>query len=304
MKAYDSPFAAIGDTRDTREVEAQVGKIIHTFLPDHDLARVAAAFRLLDSALEGGLPGYQKLKTLYHNRNHINEVVLCAARMLHGLHLAGQRLDGDHIDAALIGALMHDIGYLMRDGEACGTGAQFTDTHVLRGVEFVRTHLADLPPRVMEATVKVILLTDHRKHPDSVKFDNAQQQRAAFATATADLTGQMANREYLERLLFLYFEFEEAQMGNFVDIHDLLERTTKFYAESKVRLDTDLGGLGTHLALHFKACQGAERNYYAEAIDRNIEYLARLVDIEPERRLEFLKRGGVVEKVLEMTGEG
>jgi hypothetical protein len=62
--------------------------------------------------------------------------------------------------------------------------------------------------------------------------------------------------------------------------------------------------LGTHLALHFKACQGAERNYYAEAIDRNIEYLARLVDIEPERRLDFLKRGGVVEKVQAMTGEG
>jgi hypothetical protein len=56
--------------------------------------------------------------------------------------------------------------------------------------------------------------------------------------------------------------------------------------------------------LHFKACQGAERNYYAEAIDRNIEYLARLVDIEPERRLDFLKRGGVVEKVQAMTGEG
>jgi hypothetical protein len=64
---------------------------------------------------------------------------------------------------------------------------------------------------VLEATTKVIMLTDHRKHPDWVTFDNLQQQRAAYATATADLIGQMANREYLERVLFLYYEFEEAQ---------------------------------------------------------------------------------------------
>lgn len=304
MTAHDSPFAALGNTCDTGEVEAQVVRIIHAFSPGHDLARVTGAFDLVDRALDGELPGYQKLKTLYHNRNHINEVVLCTARILHGLHLAGQGLDADHIDAALIGALMHDIGYLMSDGEARGTGAQFTDTHVLRGVEFVRTHLADLPPRVLEATAKIILLTDHRTHPDGIKFDDAQQQRAAFATATADMTGQMANREYLERLLLLYFEFEEARMGDFVDIHDLLERTTDFYAKSKVRLEKDLDGLGKHLALHFKACQGSERNFYAESIDRNIEYLARLVHMEPERRLDFLKRGGVVEKVLALKGEG
>jgi hypothetical protein len=111
---YDSPFAALGDTRDTQEIEARVGDIVHSFAPGHDLSRVAGTFHLLDCAFDGGLPGYQKLKTLYHNRSHANEVVLCAARMLHGLHLAGQGLDADHIDAALIGALMHDVGYLMR----------------------------------------------------------------------------------------------------------------------------------------------------------------------------------------------
>ena len=47
------------------------------------------AFDLLDRAFDGKLRGYQNLKTLYHNRSHTNEVVLCTARMLHGLHLAG-----------------------------------------------------------------------------------------------------------------------------------------------------------------------------------------------------------------------
>lgn len=299
---YDSPFAALGNIRDTGEVEAQVGDVVRAFAPDHDLTRVGGGFSLLDRAFNGDLPGYQKLKTLYHNRSHTNEVVLCTARMLHGLHLAGQGLDGNHIDAALIGALMHDVGYLMKNEEASGTGAQFTDSHVLRGVEFTRTHLADLPPVVLESTAKVILLTDHRKHPDSVKFDNPQQRRAAYATATADLIGQMANREYLERLLLLYFEFEEARMGDFVDIHDLLERTTFFYRATKDRLDQDLNGLATHLMRHFSQQQGVDRNFYTESIDRNLDYLERVVQIDRQRRLDFLKRGGVVEKVLELNG--
>jgi hypothetical protein len=299
---YDSPFAALGNTRDTGEVEAQVGEIVRSFSPGHDLKRVTDTFSLLNRAIEGELPGYQKLRTLYHNRSHTNEVVLCAARMLHGLHLAGQGLDADHIDAALMGALMHDIGYLMKDEESSGTGAQFTDTHVLRGVEFARTHLVDLPSDLLDITTKVIMLTDHRQHPDWVKFDNPQQQRAAYATATADLIGQMANREYLERLLFLYLEFEEARIGGFVDVHDLLEKTTSFYRMTKARLDQDLNGFSTHLMRYFGQQQGADRNFYTESIDRNLDYLERLVKMERQRRLDFLKRGGVVDKVRAMKG--
>ncbi|MCX7150613.1 MAG: HD domain-containing protein [Rhodocyclales bacterium] len=301
---YGDPFAALGNTRDTGEVEAQVGEIVRAFAPGHDLTRIADTFSLLDRAIDGNLPGYQKLKTLYHNRTHTNEVVLCAARMLHGLHLAGQGLDGDHIDAALMGALLHDVGYLMNDEEASGTGAQFTDSHVLRGVEFARRHLPALPPDVLDTTIKVILLTDHRKPPDWVKFDNLQQQRAAYATATADLIGQMANREYLERLLFLYFEFQEAQLGGFADIHDLLEKTTAFYRMTKARLDQDLNGLSIHLIQHFSQQQGADRNFYAESIDRNLDYLQHVVKVERQRRLDCFKRGGVVEEVLAIKDGG
>lgn len=300
---YDSPFAAIGNTRDTEEVEAKVGAIVHSFAPGHDLSPITSAFGLLDRAFEGKLPGYQKLKTLYHNRSHANEVVLCAARMLHGLHLAGQGLDSVHIDAALIGALMHDIGYLMKDEETGGTGAQFTAIHVPRGVEFARAHLVDLPPDVLHATTKVILLTDHRQPPGSVTFDNPQQQLAACATSTADLVGQMANREYLERLLLLYFEFEEAQMGDFTDVHDLLERTTTFYRFTKGQLDHELNGLFVHLNRHFSKEEGRDRNFYTESIERNLAYLEQLVKMRRDRRLSCLKRGGVVEKVLEMKGD-
>jgi hypothetical protein len=54
---------------------------------------------------------------------------------------------------------------------------------------------------------------------------------------------------------------------------------------------------------HFGQQQGAERNFYAESIERNLDYLERVVKMERQRRLDFLKRGGVVEQVLALKGE-
>lgn len=305
----DNPAAALGNINDAEEVEAQVGQIVHRFAPGHDLARIGETFALLRGAFRGELAGYAELKTRYHDSEHTNEVVLCAARMLHGMHLAGRGLDADHIDAALIGALMHDFGYLMRDDEATNsssTGAQFTAVHVARGVDFVRDQLPgliDLPDTIRDATIKVIQLTDHGQHPDWVKFDNPQQQLAACATASADLVGQMANRQYLERLVFLYFEFREARIPGFGDIHDLMEKTTDFYSVTRTRIDRDLQGLVMYLRQHFAQAQGTERNFYMESIDRNLHYLNTLIHESRAKRLEKLKRGGIVEQALEQMRE-
>ncbi len=302
--SIDRPSAALGNVTDTEEVEAQVLETVKRFAPEHDLSQIENTFTLLRTAFAGEMPGYQPLKTLYHNNSHTNEVVLCSARMLHGLAQAGRGLDSEHIDAALVGALMHDIGYLMTNEEANGTGAQFTTTHVNRGVEFAKKHLVGISPSTLAAAVKVIQVTDHRQHPDWVQFDNPQQQLAAYATATADLIGQMANREYIERLLFLYFEFEEAKLGGFTDIHDLLEKTISFYRLTKNRLDHDLTGLSIYLPQHFAQTVGEERNFYAESISRNLAFLGDLMKESRQTRFERLKRGGIVDRVLDMGRQG
>ncbi len=114
----------------------------------------------------------------------------------------------------------------------------------------------------------------------------------------------MANREYLERVLFLYYEFEEAQLGGFADIHDLLEKTTAFYNLTRGRLDGDLKGLSVHLARHFGQQTGHERNYYQESIDRNLFYLNSVVRTERKQRFEKLRRGHVVEQLLALKRAG
>jgi hypothetical protein len=300
----DSPSQEIGNSGDFEEVRAEVRRIVGAIAPDHDPAAIEHAFALVEAGCRGALPGYAALQTPYHDRSHTLEVVLCAARLLHAVHLGGRPVDPLAIDASLIGALLHDSGYLMTTGEAAaglGSGAQFTLTHVARGVVFAETQLADaLPLDLLAATGKVILATDHRPHAVMPLYDNPAEQLAAYVTATADLIGQMANREYLERLLLLFFEFREAGVDAFADVHDMLEKTDTFYQLMNVRLERDLGGLAPQLARHFEQARGTQRNYYLESVERNLDYLDKLVRESRERRLGRLKRGGIVERALDL----
>lgn len=297
----DIPSLEIGNSRDFGEIREQVDRLVRVIDPGHDMTYIDHAFSLAEVASQGLLLGFTSLRTPYHDQGHMLEVVLCSARLLHGLHLAGKTIDRLTIDACIVGALMHDSGYLMHNDEAGGTGAQFTLTHVVRGVVFAETQLIGvLPPDLLRAVSKVILTTDHRPVAVMPEYDNPSQRMAAWVTATADLIGQMANREYLERLLLLYFEFREAGITFFTDIHDLLEKTGSFYQLMNGRLQNELGNLTSFLTPHFDQARGVRRNFYAESVDRNLDYLASLVKEERARRLDRLKRGGIVEHAIHL----
>ena len=297
----DSPALEIGNSRDFGEIREQVHHLVRAIAPGHDMTYIDTAFGLIEAGCGGRVAGYTSLLTPYHDQGHMLEVVLCSARLLHGLHLGGQMLDTLAIDSCIVGALLHDSGYLMHHEEAEGTGAQFTDTHVVRGVVFTEIQLGHLlSPELLSATGKVILTTDHRPVAIMPDFDNPSVRLAASVTATADLVGQMANREYLERLLLLYFEFKEAGISFFTDIHDLLEKTDGFYKMMAARLQNELGGLAPHLTKHFDQARGVRRNYYLESVDRNLDYLGTLVRQDRARRFDRLKRGGIVDHAVQM----
>lgn len=295
------PSLEIGNSRNFGEVRDQVHRIVCSIRPSHDMGSIDHTFALAEVAAQGLLLGYSGLLTPYHDQGHMLEVVLCSARLLHGAHLAGRRVDALTIDACLIGALLHDSGYLMSQSELSGTGAQFTRVHVLRGVVFAETFLSGiLPPDLMRATDKVILATDHRPTAILPDFENPAQQLAAQITATADLIAQMANREYLERLFLLFFEFKEAGIKVFSDIHDLLEKTGGFYAYMHRRLQGELGDLSPLLVRHFDQARGDPRNYYTDSVARNLDYLSQLLKEEGERRLDYLRRGHIVDQAIDL----
>jgi len=283
---------------DPKIVWGKAVDIIKLISPAYDLAIVQTSFDDIVRMFRGKYPGYCPIKTLYHNLHHTMDVFLCAIRLMHGVHLSGIKLTDNELTKVMMAALMHDIGYAQRVGEDTGTGAQYTLTHVGRGIKFMKRYVIekDFPPDLADPLEFIIRCTDPAENIPDMDFPDERTHMLGQIVSSADLTGQMADRTYLEKLLFLYLEFEEAHFGNYQSIHDMLSKTQDFYKKIHHKLDVDLGGLYTKLAVHFKDRYGVERNFYLESIEKNITYLATITKQNEEMHLAMLKRGGIVEK--------
>ena len=292
---------------DPDEVWAKATAIVARINPAHDLSCARTAFDDVMRLFRGEYPGYCAIKTLYHDQSHTLDVFLCAVRLAHGVHISGYPLTDDEISRIMIAALMHDIGYAQRHGEDTGTGAQHTRDHVQRGVEFMRRYLGERHlPSVWAASLEPMMLsTDHMGEFGKISFPDARVRRLGQIVATADLVGQMSDRTYLEKLLFLYLEFKEAHLGNYQGTLDLLRKTRNFYEITREkRLDGELECLYKKLAFHFDDWFGTERNYYLESLERNMDYLSQATRLDEAGCLAMLKRGGIVERAQDMAVPG
>ena len=236
---------------------------------------------------------------MYHDLPHTLSVFLCAVRLAHGVHTSGTPLADDEITRIMLAALMHDIGYAQLHGEDTGTGAQYTRDHVRRGVEFMQNHLVKWHfPLAWAASLEPMMLsTDHMGEFQKINFPDERARLLGQIVATADLVGQMSDRTYLEKLLFLYMEFKEAHLGNYQSMLDLLRKTKVFYEVTRQKkLDGELEGLYTKLTFHFKDYFGVERNYYLESLEKNMDYLSHVTQLDEAEFLSMFKRGGIVEK--------
>jgi hypothetical protein len=291
------------DNDDPQVVWAKTTEIIGRMSPAYDFSLFRSAYADILRLFRGDYPGYGPIRTLYHDLPHTLEVLLCGVRLMHGVHVSGVRLSDDEITLILIAILMHDVGYAQRKGEESGTGAQYTQTHVQRGVEFMRQYFTDrgLPPAVPVAVTAMILGTEHNRPFAQICFTDERSRMLGRIVATADITGQMADRIYLEKLLFLYLEFKEAQIGSYQSMYDLLRQTNHFYQTIREKLDGALGGIYRKLEHHFQDTMGVGNNYYLEAIEKNMAYLAQVVAHDEAELHTMLKRNGVAERSRNLT---
>ncbi|MEJ1959655.1 MAG: HD domain-containing protein [Nitrosomonadales bacterium] len=280
------------------EVWAKAASVAKRINPDFDPVLAKSVFDDVVRMFRGDYPGYCSIKTLYHNLPHTLDVFLCAMRLLHGVHVMGTRITDDEINMVVIATLMHDIGYAQEIGEDTGTGAQFTESHVRRGVEFMRHYVAErnFPSGYADTLEPIILTTDPALAFSELVFPSERARLLGKVVGTADLTGQMADRTYLEKLLFLYLEFKEAHYGHFQSVNDMLRQTEKFYNNTRKKLDDELDGMYAQLTFHFMDTLGVENNFYLESIEKNIGYLSKVVALNEEDYFTMLKRGGIVEQ--------
>jgi hypothetical protein len=281
------------------QVWANASELIRDMSPQYDFSRLIRIFSDVADMFYGDYSGYQKVLTPYHDLRHTMDVTMCALRLMHGMYVAGEPLSDDDITIVACSALTHDIGYAKELGDEEGTGAKYTKTHVNRGIQFMRGYIEEKhwPAEWMPLIESSLLCTNPALVFSEIEFADDHARKLGVLVGTADLVGQMADRSYLEKLLFLYFEFKEADMGDFKSTSDLLRRTNEFYQITRKKLDNEFECTYRFLDAHFRNWFGVNHNYYMDSIEKNIAYLQKVIQgFDEGDYLKNLKRRGIVEK--------
>ncbi len=281
------------DTRIPHEVEEQVSRIHRAMYPTADPTFVGLAFDWAAQCFNGRYADYQAIDARYHDFEHTLQGTLCLARLLHGWHEAesGPAPGGTgpipchRFELALLAILFHDSGYLKKRSDAVGTGAKYTYTHVARSAEFAATFLAGkgYSTRDIAAVRNMISCTGIHADLSSIPFQDGLERQLGCALATADLLGQMAAHDYVDKLPTLFQEFAEAAayrpgaggpLRTYQNADELLRNTRSFWNEYvRPKIDRDFGGVHRYLSSPYP--DGP--NPYLQRIEQNLRRLDGMI---------------------------
>jgi hypothetical protein len=282
----------------TAAVTAAVRELFAVGWPGESFDRVAIAFEEFERLFAGRMPGYHGVDTVYHDRQHSLDMTLAMARLLLGYEgsvEAHQRFGAERAVMALVTSLFHDAGYIREfDDRQHRNGAEFTLYHVTRSARFLARFL---PSIGMESWVpistRIVHFTGYEIQLSEIQLADGRDRKLGHLLGTADLIAQMADRCYLEKCRDrLYPEFVlggiAAAQGDDGALHvryssglDLLRQTPRFVRETRAqRLDGEFD----HAYRYLEPLFGG-KNPYLEAIDRNVDYLLRILRAERWRML-------------------
>jgi hypothetical protein len=270
-------------TKNPGAVQREVEAASLEMFPVENQEFVSRSFQRAFDCFTGKYPGYQAIDARYHDLEHTLQGTLCLARLLLGRHRAHATpaLTRKGWELSLLAILLHDTGYLKRREDLEGTGAKYTVTHVARSADFARALLREkyFPNEDIEAVCHMISCTGVDAKLKEIPFQNELERILGFALATADLVGQMAAPDYVEKLPVLYSEFAEATkfsprpapfIATFRSAEDLMNQTPSFWEKVILpKLENDFGGLHSFLNEPYPAGP----NEYLRRIEANIRRL-------------------------------
>ena len=292
MEASVIQLARLIDRSEPINVLNETRRLFSAVYDRESFAQIEHTFMLISALFRGDFPGYRKCTTQYHDLDHTLDAFLATVRILDGIAASETPIPAVHAKRVLLAALFHDTGYIQLIDDNEGTGAKYTKEHVDRSEEFVSENA--LAFGLSRADIDEILLyiacTDMGTDLPALSFSNRHMMLAGKALGSADLLGQMSDRAYLEKLLFLYYEFREAGVPGFDTEFDILKKTKSFYDIAMKRLDTELSQAYRYAAEHFRARHGISTNLYIESIERQMKYLDEIIEDSSSNFRKKLKR--------------
>lgn len=239
---------------------------------------VDALVDMVGDLFAGRLWNYQPIDLLYHDLAHTSQASRCYLAHVEGyVRVEGLAVVPRELELGLAAILFHDSGFLKARGDDKGTGAKYTHSHVLRSSALAASVLPELglTRQEIEDIVGMIRCTGLNGRPDKSTFSSDLARIAACMVATSDFLGQMAAPEYVDRLPYLYAEFEEADNYSrvpkakrmFSSASQLVAGTAGFWQNFvRPRLETEFSGVYRYLALPAPS----RRNPYIDSVERNI----------------------------------
>lgn len=274
---------------------AVIGEVRRVFLyhyPSRQFSIIGKNNILAKKLFAGDYPGYRACNTEYHDFTHTIDATLATARLIDGYNTRNNPLPQRLAVNLLNAALLHDTGYIQEDWDREGTGAKYTASHVERSTQFVKKNRSALSIRNedLETIERLIRSTGLSVSMDSIPFASKEERIAGCMLGTADLLGQMSDRTYLEKLIFLYNEFKEAGIAGFDTEFDLIKKTVDFYGITKKRMDEAYQRVYKYAREHFSRRYSVRHNLYMEAIERHIAYLHQIIADDTSNFRHKLKR--------------
>ncbi|HWD93439.1 MAG TPA: HD domain-containing protein [Verrucomicrobiae bacterium] len=270
-------------TKDPTAVEVEVQAAYLGIFPEGDAMFVPRVFGWAIECFTGNYGDYQAVDARYHDFEHTLQGTLCMARLLRGRHLAKAQppLTPRMFQLGLVAILMHDTGYLKKRDDTDGTGAKYTVTHVERSAEFAGVLLAEkkFSSQEIQAVQNMIHCTGVDAALSVIPFQNDLERIVGHALGTADLLGQMAAEDYVDKLPVLYAEFSEAArfakgrphfISMFSSAADLMQKTPAFW-EKYVQLKLNRDFSGVYKFLNVPYPDGP--NDYLQRIEANMTKL-------------------------------
>lgn len=287
-------LSKLSNNNDPKTIMKEIKFIFKEYYSENGFKKIKNCKKFVDALFTGKYKNYKACNTEYHNLEHTEEAFLATARLIDGFNLTypNDKISEEMAVLTFKATLFHDCGYIQEKSDPEGTGAKFTSCHVERSIDFVKTHTKEIGLNEEETKIvsELITATDMGEKPELISYTRDSEKYPAFIIATADLIGQMSNRRYLEKLLFLYNEFREAHIFVYTSEFDILKRTSEFYELVKVRLSKSMDSIYNVLDKYFKVRHDIDFNLYIEAIDRNISYVGRMIEDESTNFRSKLKR--------------
>jgi hypothetical protein len=276
-------FPAV-DTKDPVAVLDEVREIYTAMFPQGDAEFPSKAFEWALDSFRGNYDNFQPIDARYHDLEHTMQGTLCFARLLQGYH--GTRVDPQltegMVQLGLLAILLHDTGYLKTRDDNEGTGAKYTLVHVNRSCDFAAKLLTEkgYSNAQIKAVQNMIRCTGVNVDLSKIPFTSEEERMLGYSLGTADLLGQMAAEDYIDKLGILFAEFEESARyngkfsgaGAFSSVEDLRTKTPVFWEKYVLpKINSDFRGLYRYLGQPIAQTE----NFYVQRIRQNLERLQR-----------------------------